>query len=327
MYSIRTRRKSELGFTLMELLVVLVILGFLLGMVLPRLGSITDSAVDTVCDSNNKGIRYFTKLYLDQKGRLPNNLTNLVHTDTTAAASTTTTTSGTETVDGIFIVAGGMTESDPVEGTVGELHPDFVQRNGYGIRALQTGEAAELKTWGISTVRDYIGANEQPMASNTLADGDLVASVGGAMPATAADITTGINSAAGNPFWYGRIMLGVSDVSSLVTEGFIQAAALCPGGIQNADTVKYNNYVLILPRTEAYVAALEDIATGTSTATRTVQEATDVDGDGVVETGEETANGRQETFDLTAQEKWNFDLSCPEGHKWPDNDNDYWISI
>lgn len=297
MLSIRKgRRTSQSGFTLMELLVVLVILGFLLGMVLPRLGSIADNAVDTVCDSNNKGIRYFTKLYLDEKGRYPNELINLVdQTDVAATAA----------------VALGV--SDLTEDGADSLHPDFATRTGYALHALTTAEVTALKAWGISTVRQYKGGSTttpQSYEKESIVDGMMVATVGDMDTAalTSTNLETAIEAVEGNPFWFGRIMLGIGESSSLVTGGYIQAAALCPGGIQNADVVDYNNYVLILPRLEASFATggpLEDVANA-------VVEITADDG------------SRVEEFTLEAQEKWNFDMACPEGHKWPDNDNDTW---
>ncbi|MCA1944048.1 MAG: prepilin-type N-terminal cleavage/methylation domain-containing protein [Desulfovibrio sp.] len=295
MLSIRYgRRTSQSGFTLMELLVVLVILGFLLGMVLPRLGSIADNAVDTVCDSNNKGIRYFTKLYLDEKGRYPNDLINLVDlTDTNNE----------------------MSVSDLTTDGKGMLHPDFATRNGYTVRALDATEAAELKKWGISKVRNYVGTGGQKLERVSIDDaGVLVASVG-ALATTRAGAVTAMNTAKGNPYWYGRIMLGVGETSSLITEGYVQAAALCPGGIQNADVVEYNNYVLVLPRLESTVALLGAAA---------VDSAGDVVEYTLTEDGAASGTARVETITLEAQEKWNFDMSCPEGHKWPDNDNDEW---
>ncbi len=43
---------NQKGFTLLEILVVLTIMGFLIAMVAPRLAGISGDAVDTVCDTN-----------------------------------------------------------------------------------------------------------------------------------------------------------------------------------------------------------------------------------------------------------------------------------
>ena len=46
-----TNRLVKGGFTLIEILVVLVIMGFLVAMVAPKLANITDGAIDTTCES------------------------------------------------------------------------------------------------------------------------------------------------------------------------------------------------------------------------------------------------------------------------------------
>ena len=52
---------SQKGFTLLEILVVLTIMGFLIAMVAPRLAGIGNSAVDTVCDTNqNRMVTYMS---------------------------------------------------------------------------------------------------------------------------------------------------------------------------------------------------------------------------------------------------------------------------
>ena len=57
----------------------------------------------------------------------------------------------------------------------------------------------------------------------------------------------------GEPDWFGRIVMGMSPECGLITSGIIGNAAHCPGGIQNADNVTYNDYNLVLPRLESTV--------------------------------------------------------------------------
>jgi len=295
-----SRRAGQSGFTLMELLVVLVIMGFLLGMIVPRLGSVADSAVDTVCDSNNKGVRYFTKLFLDEKGRLPSGLTNLVVSDGTAFIADYDDDT-TDVVDKSKM----KSDMDPSNGA-DFFAPDFVERNGVTLHTLTADEATELKKMGISYVLNLVGEN-RPMERQAIEAGAPVAMAG-----TIADTFDAGNFPEGNPFWYGRILLGVGEQSELVTAGFIQAAALCPGGIQQQDNVTYNNYVVVLPRLKATVDDLGSwVLDGTDPATLYALDAEDADGE-------------LREFTIAAQEKWEFDFSCPEGHKWPDNDNDTW---
>lgn len=314
----RSMIMGNAGFTLMELLIVIVILGFLLGMVVPRLASVVSGdSVDTVCDTNNKGVRYYTKMYLDQKGRFPSDLTNLVNFhDSTGVRP---------------LVEDKNTDNGPET-----LALDFYTRNHPVVRTITENEATELVGLGISYVRnlnDAVGSNHaanapagtalgaqtdqdvngRPYAQQVVESGLAMAFVG--------DITTAGGPSAwtssyagdyptGNPNWFGRIILGVGKDCGLVKDGYIQAAALCPGGIQNADNVTFNNYCIILPRLEA---TLSSMATGVSGTTYTMVDA------------DNTSSGEQLTFTVEAQESWEFDFTCPEGHKWPDNDNDTWV--
>ena len=323
------RIRNEKGFTLMELLVVVVILGFLIGMVAPRLGSvIDDTVIDNICDTNNKGARYFTKLYYDQHAALPNHMVSLVNR--TGASS--------------FDIP--LTEAADSQDLPETLAAEFVERNTPVLHILNQAEAEELRSMGITQIRylnDRDGSSHatdtpaqaaqslptdgtaRPFAKATVADGTAVAMVGmgsegtngQAIGAAAADSISGWTDAstgnypAGNPNWVGRIILGLGKHSSLVTEGYVQAAALCPGGIQNADNVTFNSYCIIVPRLQATVDRMNqtDVAGATFT---------------FVNADDET-NG--ETMDVTieAQAAWQFDATCPEGHKWPDNDNDFWV--
>lgn len=305
-HQLYSRRAGQSGFTLMELLVVLVIMGFLLGMIVPRLGSVADSAVDTVCDSNNKGVRYFTKLFLDEKGRLPNGLTNLVVHDGTNFV----TDYDDDTTDRVG-TAKMKSDLDPSNGA-DFFAPDFIERNAVSLYTLTADEATELKKMGISYVLNLVGEN-RAMEKVTIAAGVPVAMAG-------ENITSAFaagNFPVGNPFWFGRILLGVGEQSELVTGGFIQAAALCPGGIQQKDNVTYNNYVIVLPRLEATVALMD--ASVTEPADGVLYAQANAEG-----TTTPAADGELREFTIEAQEKWEFDFSCPEGHKWPDNDNDTW---
>lgn len=298
-----SRRAGKAGFTLMELLVVLVIMGFLLGMIVPRLGGVADSAVDTVCDSNNKGVRYYTKSFLDAKGRLPNKLTNLVAYDLTSAAYVSNyDDDATEHSFSDNSTARMKSDFDAANGA-DLFAPDFVERNGVVLHTLDDDEAAELRSLGITTVLNLRGEN-RPMESYSVNGSMPVAMCGDYAETTLGDFPPG------NPFWFGRILLGIGETSELVSAGYIQAAALCPGGIQQQDNVSFNNYVLVLPRLEATVERMD-----ASVKDQTLYAVADGN----------TANGEVREFVVSAQEKWEFDFSCPEGHKWPDADNDEWL--
>ena len=77
------------GFTLLEILVVLTIMGFLIAMVAPRLAGISSSASGTVCDTSKNRTKTYMSAFYEKFDRYPNKITNLVMTDgaTLAAAN------------------------------------------------------------------------------------------------------------------------------------------------------------------------------------------------------------------------------------------------
>nr|NJM04253.1 prepilin-type N-terminal cleavage/methylation domain-containing protein [Desulfobacula sp.] len=127
-------KKNNKGFTLLEILVVLTIMGFLIAMVAPRLAGISGGAVDTVCDSNQNRMTTMMSGFFEKTNRFPDKLTNLV-----------------EEVTATTYQIPAVSDDDPDNGAE-TLAAEFMSRNHFRIHYLTADEAAELKNMGIVSV-------------------------------------------------------------------------------------------------------------------------------------------------------------------------------
>ncbi len=346
------RKNGEKGFTLLEILVVLTIMGFLIAMVAPRLAGISGDAVDTVCDTNQNRMVTYMSSYFEKTSRFPNKLTNLVE----------------ETAADTYQVP-AVSDGDPDNGAE-TLAAEFNDRNHFHIHYLSENEAAELKSMGIVTVfnlnaydayledgsaikTDYANtSNDVSLAASvtkapsmekvTVADGLGVAMVAGGISSAGGNFV--INSASANnptergwgePDWFGRIVLGMGPESALVTDGLIGNAAHCPGGLQNEDNVTYNDYNLVLPRLEATAHLMQDATVGA--AFNALDGDSSEDGVQVFAVSYDDApsanydyvanadNLRLRSFTIdAAQERWQYATQCPEGHMYPEDEGEFW---
>ncbi|SHI13322.1 type II secretion system protein [Desulfofustis glycolicus] len=349
--------KSDEGFTLLEILVVLVIMGFLIAMVAPRLAGISGSAVDTVCDSNQSRMVTMMSAWFEQTNRFPSKMTNLVEQ-----------VDGVVGTDATFQIP-SVSDDDPENGPE-TLASEFMSRNHFRIHYLDEDEAAELRNMGIVKLlnlnaydayndagddfkedyTDLINNNVALAATVTKAPtmdevtvptdgaGFAVAMVGMGYDDTAWD-THDDEQDWGEPDWFGRIVLGFGPENTLVTSGLVANAAHCPGGIQNSDNVTYNDYNLVLPRLEATAARFDTnddgVIDGTDASTLGFAAATDLaalaavaydeyPGDGYV-IGDNDNDLKVRTFDIaSAQERWQYATQCPEGHMFPADDEEFW---
>ena len=344
------------GFTLIEILVVLVIMGFLVAMVAPKLSGIVDSAVDTTCDTNQERLRGVLNAYVNQNNGLPGGLVNMVkyQNDTTVAAN-------------VAIPDGD--NSNKADGKE-FLSWELVERMKPQVHFIDAAEADEIKALGIGSVHNLakvVPANfadttgtaeddkiEEGMvrqgvaaglpvfmigvgmddtgAVTTWSTGNEVATVGSAVTETAA--ATAINAATlgtdanvdGTFVRFdegknvGRIVMGISNQGELVQGGMLEEAGTCPGQVQRADHHTWGNYLVILPRLGSTMDRL-----GVSKLNAIALD---------TETGESATgakiSGRTPTEGyhyFAAQEVSAFTTSCPEGHTWGAVADAYAISI
>jgi prepilin-type N-terminal cleavage/methylation domain-containing protein len=334
------------GFTLLEILVVLTIMGFLIAMVAPRLAGISGSAVDTVCDTNQNRMVGYMAAYFEKTSRYPTNLTNLILEDTTA---------NTYQIPRV-------SDEDPENGPE-TLASEFYDRNHFHLHLLDANEAAELKNMGVANVfnlNDFSGQNDAGTAFEGGADPDVAnvlvaaadrgasmrrvpvaAGVGVAMIGCGVDASTNFVATNatergwGEPDWFGRIILGMGPESGLIKSGIIGNAAHCPGGIQNADNVTYNDYNLVLPRLEATALRMQDAVVGAAILAMDNDAVEDgVQLNAVAYDSEPSADYdyatnadhyRSRTFTIDeAQESWQYATQCPEGHSYPEDDGEFW---
>ena len=299
-------KMRQKGFTLLELLIVLVIMGFLLAMVVPRLAKIGSKAVETIGETNIRDIRRYVISFQQQYNRLPDKLISLVNS-----------TKG---------VGYQLPEIDDLDTENGPetISWDFDERNKLCLHILNYEEATELIKMGIRRVailNDHKGSKTQDFAAGSIGRPmnlvEVKEGLGVVMIGAGANSTTGaldvsrirVNERFCNPEWIYRIILGIGPDSELVTKGIIQDAALSPGGIQASDFYTYNYYNVVLPRLKA---TTDRLRTGNPSVI-TVQDASDPD------------YGKEKEIDIAqAQEPWEIDVVSPQGQRWSTEEIDMW---
>lgn len=311
------------GFTLLEIVIVLTIIGFLLAMIAPRLGNIGTSAVETIDETNIKDMRGYVMLYQQQKNRLPNKPITIVNSRSGGNYQ-------------LPMLDDGDADNGPE--TIGY---EFDERCRLQLHILSKEEAKEIRGMGIrkmAVLNDYKGSTNSEFAKDG-EDSDLkpqtFASGDEGRPMYMADVEEGLgvlmvgayanskgakikavvdrDDILGNPAWIYRIVLGLGKDSSLVTEGFVQNEGLSPAGMRNKDYNTYNNYCIVLPRLEATVKRLK--GSGEPEEIEVTNSEYDKDDE----------KAEQNIIDLgKKQDLWEVDVCSPLGYKWPRDSVDMW---
>jgi len=360
------KSKSKSAFTLIEIMVVLVIMGFLVSLVAPKLAGIVDGAVDTNCDTNQERLRKVIQTYVVQNNALPNGLTNFVRTDdvnVTAANFGRLSVNDNDKANGAEFFSDDFAEryKPQVHILNAAEAEELVKINQNAVFTAEMVATADITAIGDDAVltADVLEENvQQPVVAglgvmmagvgfSDQGDDSAVWSKGNTITFDANSVVTedaaqiGINAASATDSRdttgnfarmdegrsIGRIILGVSNTNELIHNGLLDESGTCPGEIQNADHFSWGNYVILVPR----LAATWDRLTADGTAgTEPVLHALALS----VDTGEaadgNTIAGRTPAGGypyFTAQEVKDFTTSCPEGHTWGAPADSYAVKI
>jgi prepilin-type N-terminal cleavage/methylation domain-containing protein len=340
------------GFTLIEILVVLVIMGFLVAMVAPKLSGIVDSAVGTADDTNQKRLRDVMSVYVNQNDAMPSGMVNMIkfQTDVTVGNVAIPDGDNGNKADGKEFVS--QTLLDRMQPKVHYLNAaEAKELIGMGIKGMfnlaqvtalaTTAGSAEDANIVEHLPRQSVGAGvpvmmvgvgdsdnsgafetaEFAMGNDVVVTGAAVAEGNTSTSIYDTGATLSANAMNGGLFArfdegrkLGRIIMGMTNRGDLVQGGMLDESGVSPSATQNANQYAWGNYLVVLPRLQATFERL------------------DVNGDGALqlnavaidsETGE-TTTGKKIVLRtppkgypyFIAQEAEDFLTASPEGHTW-----------
>ncbi len=313
---------NESGFTLLEILVVLMIMGFLLAMVAPKLSGIFQDSEDTICDTNIKDSKKYVAFFEAHSSKLPDDMIVPAYYDGVAWYGPTEEST---TADGNEVFTTAILER--LRLMPHRLRADEVKEivNDLGIRSVVVLNNPDDAS--VAKVTAYGGAAVTPTASSQFRSVDLTGTdavgmiwpmIGGGHVAVTgwahhADWDAVDNTIA-DPEWAYRLILGIGPDCELM-HSIISAEGQCPSFERAAaDDTMWGWYVVVLPRLAATVAHLETDGSASGTMMR---EATCYAGDDPAD-----VKAQRKTFDLSyvneEYERAAFDVFCPEGHRYPE---------
>jgi len=262
------------GFTILELLLVLVIIAFFAAMVLPRLGGVFGDAHIKIRNNNIREIAKEIRIWQQERNGLPNKLINLVNR-----------------TDADYVLP--QIEDEDEETGAETMPKSFYQSLKPYIHTLSAAEADELQKMGVTylmTLNDRIGSygtsmpeNSTPMKQEPVAVGLKVMMIGAgydnagtwtegiANGFSSYDADTGIAGVNGDgpglgstgmdhghPEWMYRIVVGFGPDNSVVKDGTMEAAPICPESMKRLQHITQQYYVIVLPRLKATVTQVNN---------------------------------------------------------------------
>ncbi|WP_158269834.1 type II secretion system protein [Desulfonatronum sp. SC1] len=321
--------KRQSGFTLLEVLIVIGIMGLIAAMVSPRFGGIRDAAGVVIRDNNQQRMTAAVASYWEDHEVFPSGLVNLVYEDGGPDEYDRSARYKMPTHEGNLVHEGKVTFDE-----------DFFTRLNLRVHILNEDEARELRRMGIMTLYnlnsyDYHGVDEGVVTPIVEGDReDRMRQVGRGVndddPRIRADLGVlmvglGWDTSVGPASWIGpatteasirttgwthpdsigRIILGLGPETELINKDIISSAGLCPDGLRN-DRTTWNHYSLLLPRLQATV----DRMNATSSL------------DHLKMITARPANGPVREFNLlTVQPRYRFNIYSPSGLLGNDPEN------
>lgn len=231
------------GFSLLELLVVLALLGFVVTMTAPRLAGITGEGLRTVTRTNMTRLISLITAELQKTGKYPTGMINIV------------------TVEGGSGVYHKpmLSDQDPETGPeVLSLQMD--RRHRFFLHHLNAAEAAELRSLGVLHVYNYnspydrnvvpASPNMEPVSTGVavLMTGGGDSDGNGVIEAAEIDQT---ETDRAHPDELFRMVFGLGIETSLVIKGLIHSPSTCPESGLLPINYEWKWYSLLLPRLEA----------------------------------------------------------------------------
>jgi prepilin-type N-terminal cleavage/methylation domain-containing protein len=280
------------GFTLIEILVVLVIMGFLVAMVAPKLSGIVDSAVDTTSDTNQERLSSVLNSYAAQNNALPNGYINLMVKTAAGDYAIPTANDGDKGNGAEFLSAEFVDRFKPqVHVLDADEAKELVEMGVKMTRTLALVDTADAATFaGLTNAKQYnvveklitepIMTGKSVMMAGVGHDGttwnwgegstitinasDVTEDTATPVAINAATATVASNNDGSGTFarmdegkHVGRILMGIGNFSELVNSGMLEEAGVSPTQTQMSAHYSWGNYVAVLPRLTATVNRLE----------------------------------------------------------------------
>ena len=238
------------GFSLIEMLVVLAIMGFLAALAAPRFGGITQKGVTTTSRMSMARLVDYITDDLQRDGHYPSGMINIVSVD-----------SGTGTYYKPMV-----SDQDP-DNEPEVLGYDMDHRHRFFLHYLSAAEAAELRSMGIVHVYNYNSPYDRnvtvgsPYMEQVDAGVAVLMTGGGDADDDGTIAAAEMDSAEadrGHPDQMFRILFGLGPETSLIKDGIIANAGTCPESRMDPINYVWKWYGLLLPRLDATVARLQN---------------------------------------------------------------------